>query len=206
MAGYFIYTLDGDGFSQLTTNPTDSQARTIADYIHNDNSDSHVWPNDIIALTNEIKRRLALDDWYAGLSDDDAGVMDDIVFSLLDNEIEKQLGVGFECSDYESIYWDCADLAAAQGATMMQEPTFGSSGFRFSGDLAHGFGYHRIYSIFNPEEVKELLVQLQNVEPYFASLSGDGEGGVREQFFQGLLPPVKHAAKNKRYLFIQTDT
>ena len=33
MAGYFLYTLDGTAFSQLTTAPTDQQAKAFARHI-----------------------------------------------------------------------------------------------------------------------------------------------------------------------------
>jgi len=89
---------------------------------------------------------------------------------------------------------------------MLKEPTFGSSGFRFHGELSHEFGYHRIYSIFDPANVKKLAAQLTAVKPHFDSLSGDEEGSVKEQFLAGLLAPVEDAANRGRYLFVQTDT
>ena len=162
----------------------------------------------VMSIRSQTKSRglLASDDWYRDLEDEDANIVDEFVYAMLDEDVERKLGIGFECSDYESIYWDCAEIAAAQGAAMMQEPTFGSSGFRYSGELARDFGYCRNYSIFTPEQAVELYDQLQNVESHFDSLPDDGEDGFRAQFFQGLLGPVKYAAQNNRYLFVQTDT
>jgi hypothetical protein len=207
MAGYFIYTLDGDAFSQLTTAPTHEQAAALARHIHERaaKSKSKVWSKDVDALTTAVKTRLAMADWYADLSDEDAELWDSVVFSLC-GEVGEEIGIGFQCSDYESIYWDCAEETAEQGVELMQEPKFGSSGYRFFGELSHDFGYHRIYGIHDSAVVQELLTQLIKVEPYFTSLADDGEGSVREQFTQGLLAPVKYAAENGRVLFVQTDT
>lgn len=205
MAGYFIYTLDGDAFSKLTTSPTDEQAMALARNIHDRIGTSKAWPKDINALAAAIKARLTQNDWYGDLSPEDAEVWDDVVFSLC-GDTGKEVGIGFECSDYESIYWDCAEEAAGNGAEMLQEPIFGSSGYRFAGPLAHDYGYHRIYSIFRADDVQRLLSQLQSVESHFADLPDDGDGCVREQFFEGLLPPVKYAAENNRCIFVQTDT
>lgn len=205
MAGYFLYTLDGAVFSQLTTSPTDQQAQVFARYVLNRVRKSNTWPKDLDALAVAIKTRLAMPNWYSDLSTSDAQVWDDVVFSLCD-EPGEEIGIGFQCSDYESIYWDCAEEAAAQGVEMMQEPTFGSSGYRFFGDLAHDYGYHRTYSIFDSDTVRKLLKQLNAIEPHFAALPDEGGGSLHEQFFQGLLPPVKYAAESDRVLFVQTDT
>ncbi len=207
MAGYFLYTFDGDVFRQLTTSPTDGQAAILARYIVERVGEADGWPADLGDLTAAIRKRLAAADWYAGLSDDDARLWDDIVFSLC-REPGEAIGIDFRCSDYESIYWDCAEEAASQGADLMSEPRFGASGYRFFGEPSHDYGYHRAYSIFDPEGVRALLRQLLAGEPHFAEFpeDEDDEGSLREQFFQGLLPVVRFAAENGRTLFVQTDT
>ncbi|WP_197452188.1 hypothetical protein [Rosistilla carotiformis] len=205
MAGYFIYTLEGSAFSQLTTSPTDDQAMAIAKYLQESVGDSEAFPSDLSKLADAIKTRLSSPDWYADLDEDDAEIWDKFVFSLRD-DVGKAVGIGFECTDYESVYWDCAEECVAQGADMFKEPEFGSSGFRFHGELAHEYGYHRIYSIFDPETVKRLAEQLSTVQAHFANLPDDGEGCVREQFFDGLLKPIGDAVARGRYIFIQTDT
>ncbi len=205
MAGYFLYTLDGDAFSQLTTSPTDEQALAIAAYLEDFVEDSDLFPSEVPALAKVVKSRLSSPDWYGDLEEDDAEIWDEFVFSLRD-DVGRAAGIGFECSDYESVYWDCADACVAQGADLFREPAFGNRGYRFHGELAHEFGYHRIYSIYEPEGVRKLLEQLRRVEPHFANLPDEGEGSVREQFFQGLLGPIQEAADRGRCLFIQTDT
>jgi hypothetical protein len=57
MAGYFIYTLDGSAFSQLTTSPTDGQAMVIAKYLQESVGDSKVFPSDLSKLADAIKTR-----------------------------------------------------------------------------------------------------------------------------------------------------
>ena len=145
-----------------------------------------------------------MSDWYSDLSYANAAVWDEIIFSLQD-EPGKAIGLDFKCYDYESIYWDCAEIATAQGATLMAEPSFGSSGFRYFGKPTSEYSNYPMYSLFSADQARELLTQLQAVESHFASLP-EGEGSPREQFFEGLLPPVKDVVANGRVLWVQTDT
>ncbi len=205
MAGYFIYTLDGNAFTQLTSNPTNEQAMVIAKHLQGFVEDSEIFPNDLSKLAEAVKARLSSSDWYGDLDENDAEIWDEFIFSLR-GDVGEAVGIGFECTDYEGVYWDCAEECVAQGATMLKEPEFGSSGYRFHGELAHSYGYHRIYSIFDPDTVKRLAEQLSTVETHFAKLPDDGDGCVREQFFEGLLKPICDAVARGRYVFIQTDT
>lgn len=207
MAGYFLYTLAGGVFAQLTNSPTREQGLVLADHLGEvleEAEASALWPRDRAALAGLIRRRLALPDWYADLSYEDARVWDEVVSSL-EREPGKAIGIDFQCSDYESIYWDCAEIAASKGATMMAEATFGSSGFRYFGQPTDGRAYCPTYSLFLPEHVRKLLTQLEAVEPHFRSLPG-GEESPHEQFFEGLLPTVRDAVANDRVLWVQTDT
>ena len=214
MAGYYLYTLDTDVFTQLTTSPTKKQAEALADYLleeledlleeSDEGPEASIWPLDRNALADLIVKRLALPDWYSDLSYDDATVWDSVVHSLSD-EPGEEIGIDFQCSDYESIYWDCGNRGRA-GATMMAEPRFGSSGYRYFGKPTDDYANYPLYSFFMPEQTKELLAQLERVEPHFANLSDKSEGSPREQFFEGLLPSVQYAVKKNRILWVQTDT
>ena len=208
MAGYFLYTLDNDVFSQLTTSPTREQGLVFADYLRQcfdeEEERSAMWPEDREDLSDLIVKRLARADWYSDLSYADANVWDHVVHALR-GEPGERIGIDFRCSDYESIYWDCAEAAAEAGATMMAEPTFGSSGFRYFGRPTSRYANYPMYSLFPPDQARQLLTQLEHVEPRFRSLPG-GEGSVHEQFFEGLLPTVRDAVANGRVLWVQTDT
>ncbi len=205
MAGYFISSWDSAAFKRLTTSPTDKDAIVLASQVSEIIEESDVWPRDVDALADAIKIQLAKNDWYGDLSDEDAEVWDSIVFWLCSDEV-AELGLDSKTTGYGSIYWDCAEEAAANGVEMMKEQLFGSSGFRYFGPRQSRYGYHRMYSILDQHEVKKLFSQLQSVESHFASLPDDGDGCVREQFFEMLIPTVKYAAENDRCIFIQTDT
>lgn len=214
MAGYFIYNIDSDVFTQLTTNPTREQGLILADYLleefedyledYDDESDAQIWPRDRDGLAGFIVKRFAMSDWYSDLSMDNANMWDNVLHALQD-EPGEEIGLDLQCPDYESIYWDCAEIAAAQGASMMAESVFGGSAFRYSGKPSSKYTVYPMYSFFVPQQVKELFAQLKSVESHFATLPG-GEGSPREQFFEGLLPPVTYAAENNRVLWVQTDT
>ncbi|WP_166820213.1 hypothetical protein [Thalassoroseus pseudoceratinae] len=212
MAGYFLYTLDHNVFSDLTMNPTREHGQIFVDYLFAEFEDlkeefeaeDSVWPSDKDALIAKIVERLASPDWYSDLSYEDACIWDTII-GLLDDEPGEQLGIDFQCSDYESIYWDCADIAAEQGATMMAEPKFGNAGFRYFGKPESDWNPFPMYSFYLPEKSRELLAQLKQVEPHFRSLSQD-EGEPGEQFFKGLLPVVESVVEKNRVLWVQTDT
>lgn len=212
MAGYFLYTIDNSVFTRLTNSPTKEQGLALADYLcedledyldeFEDEADAVMWPGDREQLAELIVKRLAMSDWYSDLSDDNA-LMWDNVLSALNDEPGEAIGVDFQCADYESIYWDCADIAAKQGATMMAERVFGCSAYRYFGKLSKY--YDPMYSLYMPDETKTLLAQLEAVKPHFASLPED-EGSPREQFFEGLLPVVEQVVANNRVLWVQTDT
>ena len=214
MAGYFLSTVDCDVFTRLTTSPTKADGDALADYIvddlddfldeFEDESDAEMWPEDRDELSALIVERLAMSDWYSDLSYDNANMWDNVIFSLQD-EPGEQIGVDFRCSDYESIYWDCANIATEQGATMMADPIFGSAGFRYFGKPVARYQAYPLYSVHGPDRVKELLAQLTTIEPHFASLA-KGEVTPHEQFFEGLLPTVRSAAEQGRILWVQTDT
>lgn len=214
MAGYYIYSLDGGVFLQLTTSPTREQGLVLADFLleglddlledFDDESEAAMWPRDREALAALIVKRLASPDWYSDLSFDNVRVWDEILFSLQD-EPGDAIGIDFQCSDYESIYWDCAEIAAKKGATIMAEPAFGNSGFRYFGKPSSEYTLYPMYTFHLPDQTKKLLAELEKVEPHFASLP-DGEGSPREQFFEGLLPAVRDAAAKGRVLWVQTDT
>lgn len=213
MAGYYLYSIGGRVFHQLTTSPTKKQGLALADGILEDFDDladefgdpaeADRWPQERGALADVIVQRLAAADWYSDLSADGAQLWDHVVFSLQD-EPGMRIGIDFQCYDYESIYWDCAEIAAAHGAPMMEEPGFGGSGFRYFGKPKSDFW--PMYSLLLPEQSQQLLTQLKAAEPHFASLADEDEGSPREQFFEGLLPPVQHVVQTGRVLWVQTDT
>lgn len=215
MAGYFLYSIDSDVFTQLTTSPTREQGEVLADYVledrafHFEERDEEagpsIWPEDREVLVERILKRLASSDWYSDLSYADAIMWDDMLHGL-SGEAGETIGIDLQCSDYESIYWDCAEIAAQQGASMMAEPVFGNRAFRYFGKPSSEYTVYPMYSFFTAEQTQELLKQLKRVEPHFASLSDDSVGSPREQFFEGLLPTVKDAAAKGRVLWVQTDT
>lgn len=210
MAGYYIYSIDHGVFHQLTTAPTLDQGHILADsmlesFAESDDERTDFWPDDREALTRLIMDRLVRSDWYSDLSIEDAQTWDDLIFSW-QQVTGEELGIDFQCYDYESIYWDCAEIAASKGATMMAEPTFGNNGFRFTPKGPRMESYDPIYSFFLPDQCRELLRQLRSVEPHFASLPDKDEGSPREQFFEGLLPPVVDVVERNRVLWVQTDT
>ena len=212
MAGYFLYTLDGDAFTALVTEPTDEQARALAAQLVDESRGGLLdvgWPTDVSELTGFVKERLAADDWYGDLSQDAAALWTNVVFSLRE-EPGEACGLDFQCSDYESIYWDCAEFAAEHGAPMMSAPTFGSSGFRCPPDRLDPDGDDPLdpyYSLYTPAQTRTLHDQLRAVEPHAAALPDrEEEGSVAEQFFEGLLPTVAAAAESGRVLFVQLDT
>lgn len=214
MAGYFLYSIDRNVFQQLVTTPTTEQGLVLADHLldgwddlseeFEDKKEAARWPRDRNRLAAWIIERLAKPDWYSDLPWDSAQMWDNVVRSLQD-EPGEAIGVDFQCYDYESIYWDCAEIAAAQGAAMMAEPTFGSSGFRYFGKPSGNYSVWPMYSLYLPEQSRALLDQLLAVEPHFATLENE-EGSPREQFFEGLLPPVRDCVQRGRVLWVQTDT
>ena len=213
MAGYFLYSLDGDAFTKLVAEPTDAQTRALAEPLLRDFADDLAeagWPTEVGPLADLIKTRLAAADWYGDLTDERATLWDEVVHSFTD-EPGEACGLGFECTDYESIYWDCAEFAAANGAPLMSEKTFGCSGFRCPPEKRSQL--ERYYQLMPPAETRALHEQLKIVEPRAAALPGfnpnameDDDESVASQFFHGLHGPVADMAARGRALFVQLDT
>lgn len=214
MAGYFIYSLDAAAFEQLTTAPTAGQGLVLADaviddledlmdeYDDEDAADPKKWPANRKRLAESIVKRLAMPDWYADLTMGDAAIWDQILRSWMD-ESGAELGLDFRCDNDGFLYWDAAGLAAKCGAPMMAEPQFGNGGFRYSGKSKGDV--ELLYTFYLPAQVKQLLAQLEKTAPHFETLPVQ-EDGDRDQFFRGLLEPVKRIVAEGRAMWVQTDT
>lgn len=214
MAGYYIYSLDGRVFQQLTTTPTKEQALVLAgsivddledlldEYGDDEAADPEKWPLDRAELAEVIQKRLASPDWYADLNFGDAAIWDTVLYSLMD-EAGESIGLGFRCENDGFLYWDAAEMAASHGAPMMAEPNFGGSGFRYSGKSQGDIGL--TYSFYLPAQTQQLLKQLEKAIPHFEKLPDDDDG-ERAQFFEGLLEPVRKIIAEGRMMWVQTDT
>jgi hypothetical protein len=210
MVSYYLYTYDDEVFTQLTTSPTKEQSDILADYIVEDLEDfiddyveegASIWPTDRDELSEFIRKRLAMQDWFSDLTDGNDEVWDEIVNSLLDEPGEK-IGIDIQC-DVSPIVDECAAIAVEQGVTMMRGERWGSSRFRDAG-RPDGEYSDACYSIYTTEQCKELLAQLEKVEPYFESLPA-GEGTPGEAFFESLYPEVQEAVEKGRGLWVAID-
>lgn len=214
MAGYHIYSLDAAAFEQLTTAPTAEQGRVLAEavvedledlldeYFEEDAADPKKWPQNAKRLAESIGKRLAMPDWYADLTLGDSFIWDTILHTLSD-EPGEELGLDFRCENDGYLYWDAAIIASKHGAPMMAEPQFGNAGFRYSGQSKGDVDL--LYTFYLPAQVRQLLAQLEKAVPHFETLPEDEEGD-RDQFFRGLLDPVKQIAADGRVMWVQTDT
>lgn len=212
MAGYFIHSMDAKVFEQLTTSPTREQALLLADAILDESDDllrpydeaaePPLWPSNRDVLADRIRERLTREDWYADLTMGNAAIWDEILHLLMD-EPGEQLGIDLHCENDGFLYWDAAEMAAEHGATMMAEPHFGNSGFRYSGKSQGELDL--MYTIYSVPRTRELLAQLETVIPHFEALPDDEEGD-RAQFFEGLLEPVRQIVAAGRMMWVATVT
>jgi len=210
MAGFFLYTLDAEAFEQLITAPTKGQCLSAADlvldeldellveYDGDDAADPDKWPTDRLALAKAIRTRLVSPDWYSDLTWGDAAIWSDLVFQLIQDD-----GMDFSNENDGLLYWDAAALAVKHGAPLMTEATFGRAGFRYAGVSVTDLDL--MFTVFEPDQVQLLLEELEAVAPHFETLPATPEGD-RDQFFRGLLEPVRRAAADGRVLWVQTDT
>ncbi len=215
MAGYFIQSLDAAVFEQLVTAPTTAQCAALADaliddleelldeYDGEDAADPAKWPRQRGALAKAIGARLAAADWYADLTLGDSVIWDNGVVGGLDDKPGEAIGIDFRCEQDGFLYWHAAKRAARHGAPMMAEPAFGNAGFRYSGKSKGDVDL--LYTIYLPPQVRQLLAQLEAVVPHFEALP-DEPDGERDQFFRGLLEPVRAIAAAGRVMWVQTDT
>jgi hypothetical protein len=210
MAGFFLYSLDADAFEQLTTAPTKGQCLAAADavlddledllseYDGDDAADPDKWPLDRLALAKAVRKRLVSPDWYVDLTLGDGAIWSDLVFQLIQED-----GTDFRNENDGFLYWDAAATAAKNGAPTMAEPSFGRAGYRYTGVSVTDLDL--MYTVFEPDEVQQLLDELEVAAPHFEALPATPEGD-RDQFFRGLLEPVRRVAAEGRVLWVQTDT
>ncbi|MBN9521297.1 hypothetical protein J0H58_22715 [bacterium] len=215
MAGYFIQSLDAAVFEQLVTAPTPAQCAALAAAVVDDledlldeydganAADPAKWPRTRGALAKAIGARLAAADWYADLTRGDAVIWDNSVLRGLDDKPGEVIGIDFRCENDGFLYWDAPKRAARHGAPMMAEPAFGNAGFRYSGKSRGDIDL--LYTIYEPPRVRLLLAQLEAVVPHFEALP-DEPDGERDQFFRGLLEPVRTIAAAGRVMWVQTGT
>ncbi len=203
MAGYYLYSICSNVFSQLTTAPTDQQARFVAEALLDvvqesdlNEEDLAKWPTELEALGTEVKKRLASSDWYSDLTYAQAAMWDDMLHGFND-DLGERLNLDFQCaSDWESIYWDCAEAATVQGATMMAERLFGGSGYRYFSKPKSEWNVYPMYTFYEPKRVRELLAQLEPIASWFE----DQDDEEQEEFVEGLLEPVRKTAAASRVL------
>ena len=209
MAGFFLYSLDAEAFRQLTTAPTKAQCLAGADAIVDDlaerlgdyvgeEADPDKWPLDRLLLAKAIRARLVSPDWYSDLRAGDAAIWADVVFQLIQDD-----GMDFRNDNDGFLYWDAARIAARHGAPTMAEQPFGQAGFRHTSVSAGDLDL--MYTVFLPDQVALLLEELEAAVPHFETLPATPEGD-RDQFFRGLLEPVRRIAAEDRVLWVQTDT
>lgn len=210
MAGFFLYSLDAEAFEQLTAAPTKAQCLSgadamledleerLGDYDGDEAADPDKWPLERLPLAKAIRARLISPDWYSDLTTGDAAIWDDMVFQLVQDD-----GMDFRNDNDGLLYWDAARIAAQNGAATMAEQPFGRAGFRHTGVSAGDLDL--MYTVFLPDHVAQLLEELEAAAPHFETLPSTPEGD-RDQFFRGLLEPVRRIAAEDRVLWVQTDT
>src|SRR5262245_41744510 len=216
MGGYCIYSVDASVFQQLTTAPMIEQCRVLADEMlevledapreyKGGSVDPNKWPTDREALTKLLQMRLASPDWYADLTYGDAVIWDSVVSALMYDEGE-QTGISCQCENDGMLYWDAAEMAAEHGAPMMAERNFGGGGFRCSGKARTDL--ELMYTIYLPAEVQKLLAQLEKARPHFEAMVNDDDDErvpeEYEEFFDGLLKPVRKIADAGRVMWVRT--
>ncbi len=207
MAGYTIFSIDREPFEQLTTSPTIEQALVLADIALKREqlpSNNDKWPSDRDRLVEQIRQRLGSADWYSDLTYAEGVFWEyEVVAPIKGNEA---LGVQeYWDTDFDSIYWDVCQEARKKGAAMMDDKTFGHSGFRYFGKPTSEWNMFPMHSIFSVHETKQLYEELQSVETHFAKLKKK-KAELFEEFFDGLMTPVRVAAENERLLWVVTDT
>jgi hypothetical protein len=217
MAGYTVHSLDATAFHRLTTAPTMAHSLMLADwalleldwaleealdeYDASFAADASLWPLDRQALAGSICRRLASPDWYANLTMGDAVIWDLHVLAGLRYAPGEAIGIDFRHEENGFLYWNAAKTAARVGAPMLAD--FGNGGFRYFGRSRSEL--ELMYTAYLPPQTRQLLQQLDRVAPHFATLP-DEEGGERDQFFRGLLEPVRAIVGAGRVMWVLTDT
>lgn len=229
MAGYVIYSLDWGKFQQFVNNPSQEQllafGRVLSWYL--DEGDGQFgkgdpvgdWPRQPEELSELVKRRLALPDWYADLSCEGSYVWESALSTFCSDERSDDMGFAVES---DGVYWDVIATALVHHNIPSRHITesvlshFGARPYRshppspqpgcLSLLLIFSVFYRPVWvpnhSMHTPAEVQELLKQLKAVGPTIEK-SGD-EDEIRD--YAELMPAVEKVANEGRMLFIAVDT
>lgn len=221
-SGYDIYSLDWGKFQGFVNQPTDKQLSVFAkrigeeletyDFEIDEDDPVQDWSGGTAELRELIIERLALSDWYSDLSDAGKEIWSQAVWGFCCHE--RLSGVGFRA--HGSVYWDLLEIAwkelKVEGERILPDvalSAFGRCPYRYhpaaSGDGSVGDGdfgaWRPMHSMHTPDEVPQMLKELQSVAPAIAS--SKKKDVIND--YDVLMPVLEKLAKEKRMLFVQVN-
>ena len=218
MAGYCLYSLDWNKFSQFVAEPTDEQLLEFADFFSQevDQNDGEFddddpvadWPADPAELKPYMAELLRKEDWYGELSDVGKCVLEAAIQEYCTDDSNP---LGFRV-DSDGVYWPVIDFVRAHFNVPADTVTeaaisrFGLVPFRFVPELNKRmeWGYwFPIHSMHPPDEVKKLLEETQAAE---ADVMNSNDENAKFEYEDQLVPALTRILNDNRLLFIHVDT
>lgn len=218
MAGYIIYSLDGEKFQQFVEQADDATLATFAD-IFSQTMDEYYdefekddplrdWPVDPGELAPKLKQRLTSPDWYEGFSNTGKAVWESSLQNLCMDDTKL---LGFDCES-DGVYWDVIDLIRAHhgikpnAVTDLEISHFGMRPYRYTPDSSlqeDFYSWHPNHSMHEAADVARILEQVKAAKS--AVMNSDDEN-AKEEYEEELVPALEKVAASKRVLFIGVDT
>jgi hypothetical protein len=217
--GYILNSLDWKKFNKFVERPTKAQLLDFADTVsyYLDEYDERFeegdpvaeWPSDPKELSEIVRERLALADWYGDLSSTAKELWERSVRSF--GMSEKHLDGRGE-GDADSVGWSVIDLARKHHK--IKEGTIGPMilsrfcevPFRYHPVLNRRrkrndwFSYHSMHA---PEEVVQLIDELKAARP---TIEKSGDRYDIDALEDDLLPVLEDIAEAKRMFYVYADT
>jgi hypothetical protein len=217
--GYILNSLDWRIFSKFVKKPTKAQLVDFADYLSSlldeydgrfeDGDPVAEWPSDPKELSEIVRERVALEDWYGDLSNTAKEVWDRAVcgFGFSERHLDHRPE-----GDADSVDWSVIDLARAhykikEGTiTEMIVSRFCEVPFRYHPVLNRRRkrgDWFSLHSMHPPEEVVQLIDELKAARP---TIEKSEDRYDIEALEDDLLPVLEKIAEAGRMFHVYADT
>lgn len=214
MAGYFLYSLDHDKLTKFISSPTAKPLSKLAELVSdaldrydNDFEDGDAvaeWPSEPEELKPILKAHLALEDWYADLSDAGKRLWEDAFTRLCD---EKSV-FDFKC-ECDGIYWNVVEEALQSHGlrpgtiTPMELTHFGTRPLHYLQQGAIPYdSWYPYHSMHTADEVERLIEQFTAAKK---AIRASRHKDARIDF-DILMPVLEKVASSNRVLYVAVDT
>lgn len=213
MAGYIIYSIDGEAFLQMLATPTAEQLQRFAEGIDDayelayddlaPDDIAHRWQMEADGFEEEIRKHLRRPDWYSDLSDAARTIWHSAIYDVCCEEPALKFRV-----DSDGVYWDVIEIAvkalSETGDRSSALNAFGAIPYRYhAAGPASADDWYPNHSLHEPQQVVLMRGELNSVQ---AAIEASGNEAALRDYEDELMPAIDRIVRDRRMLFVSVDT